>query len=954
MTRRLFRYAVLLAAVSLGPLFLHAQYYDQGRSATNIRWKQSWAAPGKIVYPDYYQRWADRIGLYLDTLTPHIGYGFSQPPLRLPIVLYTENMQSNGLVLWAPKRMELLTIPDQKTYAEPWLKQLTAHEYRHAVQYGNLYQGFMKPLGWFIGQHSGLISSALLPLWFLEGDATMAETQFSEFGRALQPSFTIEYRAYLTEGTPRKFRVDKWFCGSYVHFLPDHYQLGYQLTAYSREKYGDDMWDPVAKWVSKYPYSILTTHFSLEKYYKTSTNKLFRETFAELETLWKSMPQTPNSGTLIPTRITSYTTYDSPMPLNDSTLLAFKRDLDRPNRLVAVDLRTARERMLAGTGTISTPPVLSDSTVWWTEFRNDLFWDRRVFSKVCSYDLRTGRRAVVRERRNALYATPLPGGSLATVGYDYSGHYTLEFSGRPTIDLPDSLSVHGMAYDELTGTLALLGLSDRGMAFYKADTLSGALSPLTVPNRSSVYNLRAGDGRLSYNSIQSGKDEVHLYDLRQGREYRLTDSRYGSFSPSAPSEKPELYFTTYTREGYRLARQEIKADSLHPVPYARLPLDVVNPSRRRWGLRPLDSVATPEIPDSLPGRKPFRKGGHLVNMHSWLPASINPYEIAQENQIEINLGATVMSQNLLSNTDGYLSYGYSHRSGHMAGARIDYGGLPPKFEIEVDFHQKGQLLYGWTPETGVPEPALGHYVEAQGNILLPMQLSSGYHLRALTPHIELNYLNAKVYSPERKTFTTGLVRMAWALDFADQVRMGYRDFLPRWGYLFQGSGALAPLRSDFGTVYTLYGKAYLPGVARHHSLMLRGALQTQNQDIYNFYSKKLYPRGCDYNAYAATRYASWSVDYQLPLCYPDWGITSIFYLNRIRLNAYYDRARYRGLVNMNTGDAPMHTAFSYGGEITFDMRVLRMPVNDTSIGVYVYKPNDRRGVEVGAHVSLPL
>ncbi len=31
-----------------------------------------------------------------------------------------------------------------------------------------------------------------------------------------------------------------------------------------------------------------------------------------------------------------------------------------------------------------------------------------------------------------------------------------------------------------------------------------------------------------------------------------------------------------------------------------------------------------------------------------------------------------------------------------------------------------------------------------------------------------------------------------------------------------------------------------------------------------------------------------------------------------------------------------------------------MPKNDTSLGVYVYKPSDRNGVVTGVNLSLPL
>lgn len=147
----------------------------------------------------------------------------------------------------------------------------------------------MKWVGYVVGQQAGLLSSVLLPIWFLEGDAVMNETQMASFGRALQPSFTIEYRAYLTEGT-KKFPLDKWFCGSYKNYIPDHYQFGYQLAAWSREQYGDDMWSRVAEYGSKYPYTILTTKWALHKYYRTSVNEIARNTLDELTRFWRSQP----------------------------------------------------------------------------------------------------------------------------------------------------------------------------------------------------------------------------------------------------------------------------------------------------------------------------------------------------------------------------------------------------------------------------------------------------------------------------------------------------------------------------------------------------------------------------------------------------------------------------------------------------------------------------------------
>ena len=184
MARMLARVVLLFCA--LLPSVASGQYYDWGRSPQGMRWMQAKLPSGKVVFPDYYSDNAARVARYLDTIRPSISYGFEYAPLKMPVVLHTENFVANGMAMWAPKRIELEMIPDAQPFAEPWLKHLVTHEYRHAVQYGNLYRRFMKGLGYVLGQQAGFVSSVLVPVWFLEGDAVMAETQMSSFGRALR------------------------------------------------------------------------------------------------------------------------------------------------------------------------------------------------------------------------------------------------------------------------------------------------------------------------------------------------------------------------------------------------------------------------------------------------------------------------------------------------------------------------------------------------------------------------------------------------------------------------------------------------------------------------------------------------------------------------------------------------------------------------------------------------
>ena len=115
MARMLARVVLLFCA--LLPSVASGQYYDWGRSPQGMRWMQAKLPSGKVVFPDYYSDNAARVARYLDTIRPSISYGFEYAPLKMPVVLHTENFVANGMAMWAPKRIELEMIPDAQPFA---------------------------------------------------------------------------------------------------------------------------------------------------------------------------------------------------------------------------------------------------------------------------------------------------------------------------------------------------------------------------------------------------------------------------------------------------------------------------------------------------------------------------------------------------------------------------------------------------------------------------------------------------------------------------------------------------------------------------------------------------------------------------------------------------------------------------------------------------------------------
>ncbi|HIW66286.1 MAG TPA: hypothetical protein H9879_08680, partial [Candidatus Alistipes intestinipullorum] len=87
-----------------------AQYYTWGSDPPQ-KWSSIRTPDVRILYPDTVAGIAHRTLRYIEAVRPSIGYGFRHGPMRLPFVMHPENFQSNGLVMYLPKRVEFLTSP---------------------------------------------------------------------------------------------------------------------------------------------------------------------------------------------------------------------------------------------------------------------------------------------------------------------------------------------------------------------------------------------------------------------------------------------------------------------------------------------------------------------------------------------------------------------------------------------------------------------------------------------------------------------------------------------------------------------------------------------------------------------------------------------------------------------------------------------------------------------------
>ncbi len=1014
------RHIIIAIVALLGAYSASAQYYSWGADPTYMHWRKLKGDKIDVIYPDTARTLGYKMMYYARAVQPDIDFGFRHGPMKIPFVIHPENFSSNGLVMWLPKRVEILSSPAVSGYSMPWLKQLAAHEYRHAVQYNNINRGFVRAFSYIIGQQSSTIGLLFMPLWGLEGDATLSETQMSSFGRALQPSFTMHYRAlgnFAKERGP-----NKWFCGSYREYIPDHYQLGYQITAYANTKYNENIWDKIVRYAVRNPYTIAPTYVAMRKYYSTSTTKLFRETFADLNDYWNSLPYQPNTSTQISAdKQKGYTKHRYPQYIDHKMVLSLCETLDRPNAFVLTDSESGKRRHFAYTGEVSSrPSEIVGGRVWWTEYRRSTLFAERIDSKLCYMDLERGRTRTLNRMDKALYPTPISEHELAWVEYFPNGEYNI-VRGNPIprheeeylrVEIPSDIEIHGLAYDNYTRALYFIATDDSGMWLGKVGR-DREIEHITKGAYITISDLRAKDGVLYFGSIQSGKDEVHCYDLRTNTQYRISASTYGSFSPM-PSEKEGVLMTTYDRYGYHIAKQGIVRDTLPKVEYSKLPINLVNPPRKQWNLINLDTVRFIGV-DSMMAQaktaqqrkqrgvrplkdKRYSGPSHLFNIHSWAPVSYDPFSLAEEGALDFNLGATIMSQNILSTADGFFTWGWNVREGSVYKGAFRYYGLGVNLSINATYGGTQQLYSAYTflynplsgrheavlpggkeeyvtnPITGKKElvlnevPELGKYYNVGMMASLPLYFQAGYHTRLVQVSASYNYSNGLVAKVDRLSvnieegsvnniakigYKEGVHLLQFGWGYQDQVRLAHKDFLPKWGQILSLNYALNPANKSFGHLVSVYGKAFFPGVVKHHSLSLEAVYQTSlkgfdREDALSnlaFHSGRLIPRGFYSSEIENRHYVATSVNYALPIWYPDGGFGPVIHFKRVRLNLGFDYASFDNKkMYIDERDKlfsrlERYHLISCGGDISVDFNLLRMPDAATAnFTLSIYKP----------------
>ena len=860
--RKTFIVAVVLC---LSALCARAQFYTHGSDPSNLKWYSTETPYYKIIYPEGTDSLARVYGRLLEQFRAPMGHTIGTTPgdlpkgKKLPVILHTHNPYSNGSVAWAPRRMDIFTLPEAYgSDPTPWEIQLAAHEPRHQAQLQYGYEGLFKYGTWLFGEGFNPVVWALYldgPLG--EGDAVAAETGLAAGGRARTADFLNYFRVAYDNGDWRTW--NRWRLGSFKYYTPDYYKIGYMTVAGARV-FGED------------PMAIRTVmDRSLNKPWKIApysfmAGKNYRQYAEKFNAIWQEedaarAPYIPSERLSEKERFPVFHTGVTAM---DGTLYMIRNGFTRNTELVAWKDGEWTTIMPFSSNSSAVYADQAHGRLYWSETVSDIRWDLEGRSIIRYYDTRKEAAADLTHEGRLYNPNPSPDGySLAVAEYPVTGGSAAVIistaDGRQEARYPAPSGVQVVEATWLDRDLFALCLEDGGYSIRRVGTWDKVFGPVLAK----MCNIGStDDGRLEFVSDASGVNELYYYRPGDADMVQVTSTRYGANEFALDGDY--LYYVSQTLDGYAfmrtpgdsLAFRTVPASTVHTYPVE----DAITAQENTRGAVDFN------MPVEFSPAKRYRKLPHLMKFHTWLPLYVD-YDAVKNASFDfsydnVSIGATAFFQNDLGTMSGAIGYALHPDPDkdkawrNALHAKLTYTGLYPVIEGSLDIGDHAARLYqlveynafGQTKLSAVRSSLDYPIVSASVKAYVPLSFSKGGVMYGFTPQAR--------YSVSNNYFTTSsIVFDAPAGVFKDlPARYFFRGFkrgenyvmqslsasvrgyvmlprthsrvYPRWGIGAEAGGYVRlGLQNLFAPDVYGYVYGYTPGLYQTHGLKLTALVQ---------------------------------------------------------------------------------------------------------------------------------
>lgn len=941
MTVSLKRFLMIMLGLCFFVSGARAQFYMSGEDPARLTWSQLNLRDFNIIYP----KGQDSLAYQYATLLSEEIYtsmdGLNAKPRRakIPVILHTYSANANAMVAWTPRRMEFFTIPSPEVSNLPWARSLVLHEGRHVGQMLRSGDGFFRGLHYLIGEQSEGIAAAWIDArGFFEGDAVMAETEYSAGGRGRQSEFLLPYRACFADSID--FSYDKWHFGSFKHYIPNEYALGYMKWTAGRAMNQAALPQPskanavILDNLSAYP-----LHYgrAYKRAYGMSLWKMWPEVKNYYTDYWKedslawkedsfaaicydkpiALTASHSSSTSLPK---DYELYASPQLLSDGSLLVRKSSLSQTSRVLKLGTQATTKapsqtnaQTLFLTGTVNSPMRASRTHLYWTELQPHPRWAHQSYSVLKAYDL-SGNYPVQQMSKKSLFFNPSPSADnryLAVVEANTNARTRLlvlrtdNMEEVISLEMDDFDELKEVAWAEDNSCLYLSVLNQEGLRLDVLDLENGHWQTCIAPQHRVFSHLTSHEGKLYFDADLNGASQIYEFYPQTKELQQLTHARFGAKEPAWRGDS--LCFLHYSLQGWTPAF--VSAAHLQPQPASfdetkPFLIDDILAQEKSLAAEREDSLAA-EPEESLASEqenlltpKPYRKLSHLFKFHSWAPLyydkdQIESFDLTHYYET-VAPGLSLFTQNDLGTAYGQLGYSY-HDGYHAAHARFTYTGLYPVFSVNIDYNDATSY------KSFIRHDSLLYHSPApqwQSNVLayVPLSYRRNAYTFSIVPSLQWHLDNDKWYSAKTARYENTSFLM-WRLQVSMSRDKALRDIKSPF-YMGMSLSVMHPSSKELYHAAQSLFSAYAgvrPRILPHDGLSYKISHQRYyyNRDTQFLVNSLLTNRvSDDLLALTCTAHA---VDYTFPVNM-DFSIPGLLYIKRLETTLFaelldFSRAR---------------------------------------------------------------
>ncbi|QZE14425.1 hypothetical protein K4L44_00740 [Halosquirtibacter laminarini] len=959
---------ILLPILILFSLIAKGQVSNgSGGHPINTKWKEINTEAVDVIYPEGIDSVANKIANNINYIYNNQYYSIGGVKRKLSLVLQTNQVQSNGYVSLAPYRSEFYLTPPQNLTmlgSMDWATTLSVHEYRHALQFSNLYHGFGKAARILMGD-SGLnfFSGFIVPNWFFEGDAVMTETVLTNQGRGYVPSFFNEQKALLLND--KDYSYQKARNGSYKDLLPSHYPLGYAMVREAREVslYKGDVWEKVLKSSMNLHGIIYPFSQSTKKHTGYSTHKLYKKAYADMKATWKKDLENKviSPSSFILKKEDRLVSMYNPMRSYDNRLFVLKKGYSTTPRIIEVV--DGKEKKVYNVNNLSSDLFdINNKQLVWSQTDTDPVYQFRSYSNIYSLDLKTKRKTKLTSKTKLFSPSISPDGkSIVASEFDNSLRALVILDAKTGKIVKRYTPYHNgvVVYPKWMKdgeSIVYIASFDNKTALVK-QTLNPSntkdeFTEITPTNNHVISNFCIDNNKIYFSASYSGTDNIYSTGLSGNKKItQISNVKVGAYNPVIVNNK--LIYGDYTFKGEKLksmdpsyvANANTKVTSLKEVAL----FEISKGKQEKYILS--------DIPNNQYDKSSYKGLFKGLKLHSWGSVNVNNKSglgLKMDNILGDLSMAAVYSKHNISGTNQYL-------------LNAVYGKYPVKISASASrqiaespnfFPSQGKKIDSlFTPKVDRARLTLSLPIQTNStNYSIGANMSTGigtykYDTRSFEGW-------GDTYKPSTKIIAAGnTLPSTFENDkITDETIKEINRLFPetkKSGIEYRASVSLSAIRNKapmnlqpkFGASvkvdYTLEvnekeklsspikegqwnvsTRLYLPGLMANDGIFIDGSYGKNDMDrLYQLKTTDFVDaRGID-NIVTDERF-SLRNNYQVPLWYPDFGIANIIYFKRMRLNGFYDLQFTKDMKIANKTSYNKYQ--SYGGELVFDISIINV------------------------------